>query len=227
MNTLAVTVYIAELTLDANRYRDAKMKAMKSVKLIEEKHRNDLQRHVTNVKQARNILDQVDVRFVSPSTGGIEKRCRDKDVTGLAVAVEQAMSNYERLNYESIPSGAYAATRTVTGSAAATGASDESGDTDGDSGSDALNEDCQLPEVVTKSVKTMSRWEKQAKLAADRFLIDSSLGQFNVRKYVPQPLTVSHTETGGRRRVEKGLLLVPRPDALPDARRSVGLWRQG
>ena len=85
MKTLAVTVYIAELTLDANRYRDAKMKAMKSVKLIEEKHRNDLQRHVTNVKQARNILDQVDVRFVSPSTGGIEKRCRDKDVTGLAV----------------------------------------------------------------------------------------------------------------------------------------------
>ena len=97
--------------------------------------------------------------------------------------------------------------------AAATGASDESGDTDGDSGSDDLNEDCQLPEVVTKSVTTMSRWERQAKLAADRFLIDSSLGQFNVRKYVPQPLTVSHTETGGRRRVEKGLLLVPRPDS--------------
>ena len=68
--------------------------------------------------------------------------------------------------YPHIPSGAYAATRAVTGSAAATGASDESGDTDGDSGSDALNEDCQLPEVVTKSVKTMSRWEKQAKLAA-------------------------------------------------------------
>ena len=104
--------------------------------------------------------------------------------------------------------------------AAATGASDESGDTDGDSGSDDLNEDCQLPEVVTKSVTTMSRWERQAKLAADRFLIDSSLGQFNVRKYVPQPLTVSHTEmgetgqTGGRRRVEKGLVLVPRPDAV-------------
>ena len=102
------------------------------------------------------------------------------------------------------------------GLAAATGASDESGDTNGNSGSerDALNEDCQLAEVVTKSVTTMSRWEKQAKLAADRFLIDSSLGQFNVRKYVPQPLTVSHTETGGRRRVEKGLLLVPRPDAV-------------
>ena len=61
---------------------------------------------------------------------------------------------------------------------------------------------------------TMSRWEKHAKLAADRFLIDSTLGQFNVKKYVPQTLTVSHTETGGRRRVEKGLLLVPRPDAV-------------
>ena len=88
--------------------------------------------------------------------------------------------------YPHIPSGAYAAKRTVTGSrlelAAATGASDESGDTDGDSGSDALDEDCQLPEVATKSVTTMSRWEKQAKLAADRFLIDSSLGQFSVRK---------------------------------------------
>ena len=125
--------------------------------------------------------------------------------------------------YPHIPSGRYAAKRTVTGSGlelaaatgaseAAAGASDESGDTDDDSGSDVLNEDCQLPEVVTKSVKTMSRWEKQAKLAADRFLIDSSLGQFNVQRYVPQPLTVSHAETGGRRRVEKGLLLVPRPD---------------
>ena len=88
-----------ELTLDASRYRDAKVKAMRSVKLLEEKHRDDLQRHVTNVKQARDILGEVDVRFVSPSTGGIDKkRCRDKDVTGLAVAVEQAMSNYERLN---------------------------------------------------------------------------------------------------------------------------------
>ena len=99
MKTLAVTVYIAELTLDANRYRDAKMKAMKSMKLLEEKHQNDLKRHVTNVKQARDILGEVDVRLVSPATGGIDtKRCRDKDVTGLAVAVEQAMSNYERLN---------------------------------------------------------------------------------------------------------------------------------
>ena len=50
--------------------------------------------------------------------------------------------------YPHIPSGADAARRTVivTGSgllepAAATGASDESGDTDGDSGSDALDED--------------------------------------------------------------------------------------
>ena len=43
MSTLAVTVYIAELTLDANRYRDAKMKARTSVALLEEKHRDDLQ----------------------------------------------------------------------------------------------------------------------------------------------------------------------------------------
>ena len=98
MNTLAVTVYMAEMTLDVNNYRDAKVKAMKDVRLLEEKHRDDLQRHVTNVKQARNILGEVDVRFVSPSTGGIDKkRSRDKDVTGLAVAVEEAMSNYERL----------------------------------------------------------------------------------------------------------------------------------
>ena len=89
MNTLAVTVYIAELTLDANRYRDAKMKARTSVKHLEEKHRDDLQRHVTNVKQARDTLGEVDVRFASPPTGGIDKkRCTDKDVTGLAVAAE-------------------------------------------------------------------------------------------------------------------------------------------
>ena len=98
MSTLAVTVYVAELTLDANHYRDAKMKAMKGVKLLEEKHQKDLQRHVANVKQARDILGEVDVKFVSPATGGIDNKRRDKDVTGLAVAVEQAMSNYERLS---------------------------------------------------------------------------------------------------------------------------------
>ena len=42
MNTLLVTVYIAELTLGANHYRDAKMKAMKSVKLLGENHRKDM-----------------------------------------------------------------------------------------------------------------------------------------------------------------------------------------
>ena len=91
-------MYIAELTLDANRYRDAKMKAMNSVKYLEEKHRNDLQRHITNVKQARDILGEVDVRFVSPSTGGVDKKRSNKDVPGLAVAVEEAMSNHERLS---------------------------------------------------------------------------------------------------------------------------------
>ena len=36
--------------------------------------------------------------FVSPPTGGIdEKHCKGKDDAGLAVAMEQAMSNYERL----------------------------------------------------------------------------------------------------------------------------------
>ena len=43
-------------------------------------------------------LVRSDVRFVSPATGGIDNKITDKDVTGLAVAVERAMSNYERLS---------------------------------------------------------------------------------------------------------------------------------
>ena len=93
-----VTVYIAELKLGANRYRDAQRNAMKSVQYLEEKHRDDTQHHATNVKQARAILGEIDVRFVSPSTGGINnKRCKDKDAIGFAVAMEEAMNNYESL----------------------------------------------------------------------------------------------------------------------------------
>ena len=74
MKTLAATVYMAELTLDANRYRDARNKAKKSLQQLEEKHREDMQRHATNVKQARSILGEIDVTFVSPSTGGVDNR---------------------------------------------------------------------------------------------------------------------------------------------------------
>ena len=260
MKWLAATAYMAELTMDANRYRDAKNKATKSVHELETKHREDVKRHVDNVKLARGILGDIDVRFVSPSTGGVDnRRCKDKHVIPLAVAMEEAMNNYERLKkvvagsvvvlnvfalqtrgmlnkkmlahikshvlmgplpgailfiYPHVPSGAYAAKRTVSagGLPAASGASDVCDDenTD-DSNSDDLGEDCLLPEVITRSVKTMSRWEKHAGLAADRFLIDSTLGQFNLSKYLPQPVTISHAETGGRRRVEKGLLLIPHP----------------
>ena len=58
----------------------------------------DVQRHVTNVKQARSILGEIDVTFVSPSTGGVDNtHCKDKDVIRLAVAMEETMNNYERL----------------------------------------------------------------------------------------------------------------------------------
>ena len=63
MNTLAVTVYIAELTLDANRYRDAKTKAMKSVKHLEEKHRDDTQRHECKASSWHPWRDRCEVRF--------------------------------------------------------------------------------------------------------------------------------------------------------------------
>ena len=67
-----------ELTLDSNRYREAKVKAMKAVHHLEQKHQDDMQRHISNVKQARAILEEVDVKFVSPSTsrpcGGLWRR---------------------------------------------------------------------------------------------------------------------------------------------------------
>ena len=65
--------------------------------------------------------------------------------------------------YPHIPSVTYGAKRTVSGEglgvAAASGANVNDMSDDSDSSRiDDLNEDCQLPEVVTKSVTTMSRF---------------------------------------------------------------------
>ena len=83
--------------------------------------------------------------------------------------------------------------------------SDENDDNDG-------NDD--LPEVMTKGVKTSSHWDGKVSLANDHFQIEQLLGHHDCERYFPQQITFVHTPGGHgnpkeRKRIEKGLLLVP------------------
>ena len=124
--------------------------------------------------------------------------------------------------YPLIPRSVYKAKRTMTASAAtgasltaAVGASADCGGDDDSNGSaddDIFGEEGQLPEVLTKASTTMSKWERGAALARDRFEIDSVLGQHDLTQVCPKAITLSYKQdASGARSSDKGLLLIPAP----------------
>ena len=106
------------------------------------------------------------------------------------------------LMYPLIPRSVYKAKRTMTasaaigaGSMAADGASAACGGDDDSSGSeDVFGDEGQLPEVLTKASTTMSKWEREAALARDRFEIDSILGQHDLTQVYPEAVVFSYKE---------------------------------
>ena len=128
--------------------------------------------------------------------------------------------------YPRIASTTYAATRVVVAGSAPGDSDGDDGDEDlrsdsdsksaaGDAAGDVDEVDGDPQEIISRSVTHLSHWAKQAALAADCFLIDDMLGRHNAAKYFPRPVTFAHverTEQAKGKRIEKALLLIPRPD---------------
>ena len=77
-----------------------------------------------------------------------------------------------------------------------------------------------LPEVMTKGIRATSIWAGKAALANDWFSIEKVLGQHDTNKYAPQSVTFVRAPGGSgnindRKRVERGLLLMPRTEPSP------------
>ena len=138
-----------------------------------------------------------------------------------SVLMQSDMRGPTLLMYPVIPRMVYKAKRTMIASAAtgasltaAAGASAECGgdDDSNDSENDIFEEEGQLPEVLTKASTTLSRWERDAALARDRFEIDSVLGQHDLTQVCPKAITLSYKQdVSGARSSVKGLLLIPAP----------------
>ena len=89
-----------------------------------------------------------------------------------------------------------------------------SGDESDENDDNDDNDNDDLPEVMTKGVKTTSHWDGKVSLATDHFQIEQLLGYHDCERYYPQQVTFAHTPGGignskERKRIEKGLLLVP------------------
>ena len=138
-----------------------------------------------------------------------------------SVLMQSDMCGPTLLMYPLIPRSVYKAKRTMTASAAAgasstaaVGASAECGGDDDSIGSedDISGEEGQLPDVLTKASTTMTKFERDAALAKDRYDIDSILGQHDLTQVCPKPITLSYKQdTSGARSSDKGLLLIPAP----------------
>ena len=70
MDQLTTSIYGAEVTLDANRYRVAHSRAAARATADEDKRATAMRLHICNVKQAQEYLARVDVVLNSPASGG-------------------------------------------------------------------------------------------------------------------------------------------------------------
>ena len=94
------------------------------------------------------------------------------------------------------------------------------------------NDSDSLPEVMTKGVRTTSHWDGKVALASDYFIIEQILGQHDYDRYYPQQVTFVHTPGGNgnhkeRKRIEKGLLLIPRTEPSPPSSASGDIAAEG
>ena len=88
-------IYIGQLTLDVDRYRKAVERVKKNVDEAETIHREATTKHIANVKAAQSRMQQAEVKFVSPATGGVTSQ---KEVHWLATAVQASRDNLSKLS---------------------------------------------------------------------------------------------------------------------------------
>ena len=139
-----------------------------------------------------------------------------------SVLMQAALPGPVLVMYPLMPRSAYKAKRTMTASAAASGANstsaadnkEEQGSSNdsSDEEEDIFGDEGQLPEVLTKASTTMSKWDREAALARDRFEIDAVLGQHDLTQVCPKAITLSYKQdSSGVRSSDKGLLLTRAP----------------
>ena len=113
-----------------------------------------------------------------------------------SVLMQSDMCGPTLLMYPLIPRSVYKAKRTMTASAATGASLTAAADDSSDSEDDIFGEEGQLPEVLTKASTTMSKWERDAALARDRFEIDSVWGQHDLARSAPKRSPCHTHKTG-------------------------------
>ena len=92
--TFGISLTSTTATLDVNRYREAREKALKSLGRQEDSRLRDEPKHIQSVQDAQDRMQMSDVVFCSPATGGITLH---KDTHWVACAVQEATSNKTRI----------------------------------------------------------------------------------------------------------------------------------
>ena len=94
MKELSASLFLGQVTLDCSTYREAHQ-AWQAARERHEEHRTASDRkHVESVRQFQDRLQQSDVVFVSPATGGVGNLGATH---WLSRAVEAAVSNMKRV----------------------------------------------------------------------------------------------------------------------------------
>ena len=93
-NQLTAGIYIGQVTLDIDRYREARNKVMKNVEQSKTIHGKAVEKHIKNVQLAQERMQSGEIVFASPATGGMPGA---RGVHWLAEAVEAARANYNKL----------------------------------------------------------------------------------------------------------------------------------
>ena len=92
---LTAGIYLGQVTLDVNRYREAREKVNKNEEKAETIQQTAKGKHIANVQAAQHRMQQGEVTFVSPATGGIKT---GKDIHWLATAVSAAREHLDKLS---------------------------------------------------------------------------------------------------------------------------------
>ena len=88
-------IYVGQLTLDVNRYREARGKVLQNKEQADTIVKDAIAKHIANVQAAQARMQQAEIKFVSPATGGIASG--GKDLHFLAIAAEAARENHKKL----------------------------------------------------------------------------------------------------------------------------------
>ena len=82
-------------------------------------------------------------------------------------------------------------------------------DSDGSCSNEEFDDNGSTPDDLIKFTQNLPLWDMQSLLAADRFMIDQSLGQHDLQKFVPQAVAFTHkANPAGDKLIHRALVLI-------------------